>query len=58
MIMVMKMTKKTDKYLGLLVKIYPFQTLLLGKKKDKKNGPGINLSPPPNGQCPFKIIYL
>merc|ERR550517_1133778 len=58
MVMVIKMTKKTDKYYGFLVKIYPFQALLLGKKRTKTTRQGSTPIPPLNGQCPFKAIIF
>ena len=38
--------QKTDKYHGFLVKIYPFEELLLGKKKDPNNRAQVNPLPP------------
>ena len=35
-----------DKYHGFLVKIYPFEELLLGKKKDPNNRAQVNPLPP------------
>ena len=39
-------------------KYTPFRHNYLVKKRTKSTGQGSTPSPPPNGQCPFKIIFI